>query len=620
MGKVITIALLILGSFAWADPTGQGSFQGPKLVAPSIPGPVTSKKKNPPPIKRLQWIDTVFKNLWGNGDKNGDGSDADANGANPNAGRSGAGKNGKGGAGSLEMNDTTPKGEAKGEPKPPARGGEPPKVVEEGGGQAIAFDKWYPMCLFIDSSQGNVNGTVKGIVDKAAACGVNLVVWPVTLKTTYANSPDQVNQMAQHACNIVEAGIAPKASVSTCVVYANTADQMCGNFDQTKEVASGCASMPSGTDANLLQRAKTSGGGEVSGSAGAAGQAVPSIEDSGSCNATTVAHEAQGHSMFGWPNGSAAGMGIGDPSQTNAGGGGGGDNWTGLGCARMRETAIPNDGRWKWDPNRKIYYTPASTPEQMWDFQEGRQLFRRPKPQGPDGGGGTLVGDPRPKPDGTLVMVDAVSKNGKAKSTGGKGGSLIRHKKKTEEAIDQLLGNLSGPRSSLSVAPPSGGVSGNAPSGGGKADSSSLVFDDAVGKNGGGAGDASSSSQESYVPPSPGGGGGGGGAGLTFNDSVAKGDTGTTPEAGNAGGGGGAANSSSAAAGLAAGASPSGDAASGASVGAGSGLNASMDDDFFQRMKSLQEPPKKRVKGSALRRDLAGAPSTSAAAPNPPKR
>ncbi len=308
-----------------------------------------------------------------------------------------------------------------------------------GGGKAIAYPLWYPMCLFIDQTidTGTGNSAVKGIIDDAAACGVNLVVFPLTVKSNYPNSADTINAKAQKSCNVIEGLGVPRASVSTCVQFPDTAGEMCGEPPETRPTVAGCAQLQSGAsngwDAKTKAAMKQSGEGTES----AGGVAAPSIEKSGACDTGTVGHEALGHSMWGHPNGSADGHGIGvtmiwNPNATDRaqevlvmnnmvkdlarhardlgldvgappdpmlavgirtrngvkvaaeGGGAGGGGWTGEGCAAMRGSAFANDGRWKYDPSRQQYYVRAE-PERQWDLMEGKQLFLQPPGAPPPG-------------------------------------------------------------------------------------------------------------------------------------------------------------------------------------------------------------------------------------------
>lgn len=307
---------------------------------------------------------------------------------------------------------------------PPGRTGDPavspPGAPSSSGGGAVPFEKWYPMCLFLDAylSEADGNKAVKGVIDAAAKCRVNLVVFPVTVKSgSYAMDPSAINSAQQKACNIVgRLPGADRASTSICVDHNQMADKMCeqyipkdlnknGVIDGVAEEkailkteTAGCAQMQNNGQENIEDLVKQQIHGKNQADTEAKQQArladikkhgatpfkgsgaAPSIEDREGCNFQTISHEAIGHSEFGHPNGKGDGFGIGIQEES----GGMGDSWDEPGCTAMRLNAFPNtDKRWKWEANRQKYYTKPKDPKFQYDLTGGKPLFgdRKSSPQ-----------------------------------------------------------------------------------------------------------------------------------------------------------------------------------------------------------------------------------------------
>ncbi len=314
---------------------------------------------------------------------------------------------------------------------------------------ATADPQWYPMCLFLDPravTQQAANTTIREMTRAMHECGVNLVVFPVTvLPGSYTNSHAgvaELNTRQSEQCNIAgNVDNATRASTSTCVLADQMSDWMCEQkipdptdtnnpprmIYDTK--TAGCAQMnsvdggqdlknkiielkareaagkASGADAATVQRGKdaTDRIKEIEdhnkGTASSSSPIAPSIEDSRACNYQIVSHEAIGHSMFGHPNGTGDGFGIGFEKDQK----GMGTSWDNDGCIAIRKNAFRNDGKWKYDPNRQTYYTEPKDPASLWDFRAGKKLFgphNDPPLAGPTGtppilqrGGKTIVMD-----------------------------------------------------------------------------------------------------------------------------------------------------------------------------------------------------------------------------------
>jgi len=338
------------------------------------------------------------------------------------AGSSSGGNGGGSGGASLGFNEDNTKSTPQAGPANNGNGGNGGGGNSgDGGGsggsvpddaQLDKFDKFYPMCLVMDGnvvSPETANSTVKGLIDDAAHCGVHLVVYPRTVTGTLGMRATAINEQSQRICNGIQSLGVPRISTSTCAEGDDLADEMCGQREQkpdlvaagriwTKEVA-GCAQLQGGEDpldhfiklfngdrekaTTALAQLESSG---HSGGQSQSGQAAPSIEDSGSCDADTVGHEALGHSMLGHPNGASDGKGIG-LTQDPAGAGinnrkypGGG--WSGEGCAAMVGAAFPVEqykdqiGELAYDFDKPVYYTqPDKT---LWlDINQQPPIFNK---------------------------------------------------------------------------------------------------------------------------------------------------------------------------------------------------------------------------------------------------
>lgn len=333
-----------------------------------------------------------------------------------------------------------------------------PGSVISTNGSSQAFDMWYPMCLFIDpqaESEGGANAAIKGMVDDAARCKVNLVVFPITVSPNgYAKGdPETTNNQQRAACNLAGLDNANRASTSICVNDSQMADKMCKqkcvkgpNPPKGKECGpdgehttgtGGCAqvqsndaekevvrkfmaglqalvdrpSQPNATPEDVKAAAEAKarieeikGDGSLEGGATTSGVA-PSIEDKGSCNAGVVGHEAIGHSQFGHPNGASDGNGIGLNKTVQGGEESGG--WSDEGCEALHRNGFKNSGRWKWDPNRTTYYTEVKDASKQWNLYSGKTV-RGPR-NGPPMAGPITPQEPGGTP-GRVAFDDTVSK------------------------------------------------------------------------------------------------------------------------------------------------------------------------------------------------------------------
>ncbi len=256
----------------------------------------------------------------------------------------------------------------------------PPTVMGAGNPTGIPerFDHMWPVCFFIDPSVANGNQIVKEVTDMAANCRVNLVAFPFFIKPNYPKNFDAINKAAARSCNAVQGmsklGVA-RASVVTLVNDASIPKQMCNalSIPESNSCAQVGYRVPPG------QRARMEATGTWGGEA-ASGQAAASIVGPGGLNATTVAGRLQGQAQMAFPFGSKNGNGTGDFSEGYATAGAGAQNgWSDDACKKMRETAFPNTGNFKYLKTQKDY---VALGKNLWDIQGERTVFNVGNPGG----------------------------------------------------------------------------------------------------------------------------------------------------------------------------------------------------------------------------------------------
>ncbi len=314
------------------------------------------------------------------------------------------------------------------------------------GGQIEIHDYWWPVCAFMSPgvSQATANAAIKGMIEAANACKVNMVVWTKTVKagTWNEDDPADVNSKAVKNCNLPP-NLATAGSATSLVMPPLTAAKMCGatrpdgSWDPG---VAGCAELRSGTDTKKFKPSQLEGEGK---GGGAAGNVAASIEVPSGHDAGTLAHEIQGHSQFGQPNGSDHGNGIGGP-----GGGGGGGMWSAVGCATMRATALPNTRRFGFDPRRQDYYVIPRNPDAYYDMTNDPPIFGSadkvqlagPVPPLLTPAGSTLAFDEGAKKQNTPDPKKPEDKKGAVVEDGDE--KDIRHRKKN--VVNVLLDNLKG--------------------------------------------------------------------------------------------------------------------------------------------------------------------------------
>jgi hypothetical protein len=410
--KFTLLGILVILSFAQSS---RGDVQGPKLTlspTPMTQTPTPKKKKAPTLLDRISELLTSINSempdlRWGANPKKSE--DPGAMNSETTNNKNGSGKNTadkpanaaptSAGTESLVFRDNTPKGQDPGEARPSARGGDAKAAALDvgtgaGGGKqgGKAFAKWWPMCLLLDPGVPDPEGLIKGMIEIAKNCEVNLVVYPATLRPGYpdsAHGPNGFVDKELSTCNLqgtvpgatagsvlmVHQNIA--ASADMCKLYkprAKPTDPQIPDPDQ----AAGCDDLRKGIQSNPSAAAQGlfSAKGPIS---------TGVITPNGGWNAEVAMHEVAGHGVMGELNGSRYGLGIGyDPvkdkgtpfSETNVSG-----NFNQAGCIVFQNAALPNDGRWKYDPTQPAYRMETDPAKQL---ELGDPLFGPPSPPPPD--------------------------------------------------------------------------------------------------------------------------------------------------------------------------------------------------------------------------------------------
>jgi hypothetical protein len=592
-----------LAVFGFAVPTF-ADFQGPPLnpqvAAAPIPKPVAKKKKPPPSL--VDKISDLFTYLkadlsdlqWGS-DKN-KSEDSNAMNSDKNSKEKNSGKNSslgkKGGSDSpkdkesLVFRDDTPKGQdpSGNHGAPPPRGGQPPS---EGTGnnritdKSKVHDRWWPLCLLMDPTFPDPDKLIKGMMEIADQCNVNLVVFPSTLKAGYSADPKKFVSQTVSSCNLQ--GKVPGASEASSLLVHNSDDAAPAMCKQWKpeppfrwhtpdpDKATGCAQLRSGSRGGKNGLQGMSVGGAV----------APGVISPGGWSPAVAMHEAIGHSEMGELNGPMLGLGIGeDPNSTYN------DKEIGMtggfypsGCQIFHDKALPNDGRWRYDPTQTSFYTKETDPAKQLTL--GDPMFGRIPPDPPNDPPRIISSREPPRGSGgdELFFKDDTKKAegetagpvgpGHKKPPGSTTGAETSGQGDDANSIISLRrgGGDRSPASDPS-SPTFNGETGNGQ------DSASLTFNENAKKDGS-SGDVTPSTV----------GGSKNGASLTFNDNASKLENAGNSDNQNSGSGS--------------------EGSGGPRVkgkkppAAPAKLGGSLDDDFFNFM--TNQRVKRRKKGSTLR-------------------
>ncbi len=385
--KTFSKILMFLGLTAFAT----ASLAAPKFIKPKL------DFVDAEPV----WSDPNYK-------------DGEGLGAGMGNGKSGAKKTGLGTGTEFTKPGGGANGGASGAPQ--AKGSGPGDGGASGsasrpGGSITVHELWWPICAFVGAGvdEKTANDALKGVVEMANRCRVNVVIWPKTVKeSSWYNDPDFINNQSRQKCNLPPELATAGSATSLVSQWDDTAGHMCGvkedkDGDGIKESwdtnTAGCAEMASGAkdlDPTKAQQMQASG----HGGSKAKGSVAASIEVPKGHTASVVAHEAQGHSQFGKPNGSKYGNGIGDDESKEQGTGG--DDWNEVGCAQMRATALPNDRRFSFDPARVTYYVKPKNPEAFYDIANDPPIFKG----APQVASGSKTPPLTTPPGTTTVLVD----------------------------------------------------------------------------------------------------------------------------------------------------------------------------------------------------------------------
>ncbi len=300
-----------------------------------------------------------------------------------------------------------------------------------GGGSLQIHERWWPICMFMDEGidQAKANEIIKGVIEKANRCRVNVVVWPRTVKTSSwppaegRTAHEAVNTLSINKCNLppeLAAAGSTTALVPPNSAYDNMAAKMCDDEpkkgdektppeDRWNKSVAGCAQLRSGSEKPEMSVDKMKGAsGEAHSHTQAKGGVAPSIEVTGGHSADVVSHEAIGHSQMGKPNGSKYGLGIGEESDFTRPGGVGPvtSEWSGEGCAVMYAKALPNTRRFGFDPSRQTYYVKPRDPSSYYDIKNDPPIFGTGKSLSLAAG----KGPPQVIPQGQTIVANEENK------------------------------------------------------------------------------------------------------------------------------------------------------------------------------------------------------------------
>ncbi len=332
------------------------------------------------------------------------------------------------GGNGVSFDDNAAKGEVgKAPPPSPNSAGD----ISGGGsaapvGEIKAFDRWFPACVFLDPGIPNGNTMVKGLVDMAAKCGVNLVVFPFYIKNTPGSS-QEINDKARQSCNAIQGmgqfGV-NRAASATVVRNPGLAAQMCNTGNRDRDT---CEELTFSPGETYLQRAEMTGRGSYKNNPTGAGIVA---RNNAAALATSIFRE-----ITGLPYGDGGGLNLGSWNEGDASAAGLSkqDGLSPFGCQQLQNSSYPNtDGKWKWNSAQETYVV-AGEKERMFDL--GKPIFT--PPQGPPNGGetsgdganggaaGLASGDSGPKGVGAGSSSSPTGSGGAAESSGGGG-----HKKR----------------------------------------------------------------------------------------------------------------------------------------------------------------------------------------------
>lgn len=284
--------------------------------------------------------------------------------------------------------------------------------------KVVAFQKWFPMCIFVEQG-ANGNAIVKGLVDAAADCKVNLVAFPFYINSNLPGDGQAAAKAAARSCNAVD-GLrkygATRASSLIVTKNKNLPASMCKSPAFKDKV--GCSQL--GWEPTPGQLFRQRGTGE---DGGVATRGQTSVAMISTPNVEQAVKYGLGMAMMSRPPGTGAGYGVGDPDEGWASAGSTPERkWSASGCAAMRQAAFPNNGQWRYNPEQDKYLVDAGGANRLLDVVGGPQLFRPPKP--PEKGGG---GDGAGKGDGGGGQGTQVAGGGGGggADAGGGGGAAV---------------------------------------------------------------------------------------------------------------------------------------------------------------------------------------------------
>ncbi len=314
----------------------------------------------------------------------------------------------------------------------------------------VAFDKWYPLCLFFDGTGGDPNQITKDLTDMAAKCNVNLITYPVFVSGANGGV-GTLKQNAKSKCNATDGfgrfGV-NRGSVILVTGNPSTRLSLCNAPGANPKDIPACGEMGWDVGDSLESRMRNTGrwAGKADGMAfGVAGGSSADVA------------AALGQTELGLPPGTGAGNGTGEDFEGYASAGSNPQpGWSDVGCEKMRESAFDNDGRWKYLEDREYYALPPKTGK-FYDLGGGKPLFNKPNPAPP---GGAVAG----KSGGGGAGAGAGDPSGLAASAARTaGGSRAPAASNPDIGATAMLGNGGGHKQEAKSAGTSGGFGPPAP-------------------------------------------------------------------------------------------------------------------------------------------------------------
>ncbi|MBY0369247.1 hypothetical protein K2X33_01080 [bacterium] len=339
----------------------------------------------------------------------------------------------------------------------------------------LAFEKFLPLCLFVELGAGSAEQLGDGLMREAAGCGIYLKL-AVRYVSGVPNQPSLLPQLLRNVrerCDALNAfrdlGV-DKASAAIVVRDPRLARAQCDVPADSDQLSCGEYAVP--PEGSILSRmASTGQGGKVA----PKGQPAVSVISAGDHALRDIHTWAFGIALLGMPRGEGLGMGVGLPDEGYAGAGAGNEmGWKPAGCVALRAAAFANAKDWRYQERKPL----TGWDSRLLDLASDEKLFTA-KP----------VASDTPAPDAPVSKRRARAAEGARRSGSNRAG----------EAAEEAPASPS----SVSLPPlPDGANRGTSSSG-----FPGAVVPGAVGLPGGsnpsGAGTGASFDQDFFRSPSP---------------------------------------------------------------------------------------------------------------------